>query len=401
MTAATRVIADRAAILAEIGGGAADRERAGLDPHAQIDLLRDARLTALTLDVEHGGGGADVVELIDFIIDLAHADPIVAHILRAHFWFVEQVKRIPDDPVRDRWSAEIADGKIFGNATSERSGAAGARAFATTLRQTDDGWSLRGEKFYSTGTSFADYIAVQASAREGLSTERIARLIIPVDRAGVSVIDDWDGIGQHRTGTGSTQFTDVAVSTDDILEFVDLTAPDTPIANDAPLLQLYLQALIAGILLSVTDDAVSLIRSRTRTFDHAPAAEPRHDPVLLKAIGEINAAAHVSRVAAVAAAAEVEAAFECARRGVHDRELFARASVAAARVKVHVDHVALPTATALFDVGGASSASRARNLDRHWRNIRTLTLHNPTSYKAVALGDLAVNGTGLPANGYF
>ena len=216
------------------------------------------------------------------------------------------------------------------------------------------------------------------------------------------MIDDWDGIGQHRTGTGSTQFTDVVVTADDILGIVDLAAPGAPrIANDAPLLQLFLQALITGILLSVNDDAIELVRGRTRTFDHAPADEPRHDPVLLKTIGEIDAAAHVARAAVLAAARDVEAAFECARQGVIDATLFERASVAAARVKVHVDSVALPTATALFDVGGASSASRACNLDRHWRNIRTITLHNPTSYKAIALGDLAVNGTTLPANGYF
>ncbi|NED68239.1 acyl-CoA dehydrogenase, partial [Streptomyces sp. SID10244] len=61
----------------------------------------------------------------------------------------------------------------------------------------------------------------------------------------------------------------------------------------------------------------------------------------------------------------------------------------------------LRAATDLFDIGGASSASRSKNLDRHWRNIRTVTLHNPTSYKAIALGDRLVNGTPLPANGYF
>lgn len=402
MTAATRVVADRASVLAEIAAGSAERERAGQDPRVQIELLRDAGLTALTLDSEHGGGGADVVELVEFIIDLARADPIAAHILRAHYWFVEQIKRLPDGPVRDRWSALIADGAVFGNATSERAGSAGARRFATTIRPTDTGWVLSGEKFYSTGTAFADFIAVQATVDDAQGGERLARLIVPVDRAGVSVIDDWDGIGQHRTGTGSTQFTDVVVTADDILGIVDLAAPGAPrIANDAPLLQLFLQALITGILLSVNDDAIELVRGRTRTFDHAPADEPRHDPVLLKTIGEIDAAAHVARAAVLAAARDVEAAFECARQGVIDATLFERASVAAARVKVHVDSVALPTATALFDVGGASSASRACNLDRHWRNIRTITLHNPTSYKAIALGDLAVNGTTLPANGYF
>ena len=401
MTAATRVLTDRAGVLAEIGSSAADRERNGENPHAQIELLRDAGLTALTLDTAHGGSGADVVDLIDFIIDLAQADPIVAHILRAHYWFVEQVKRLPDGPQRDRWSAEIAASKIFGNATSERTGTAGSRRFATRLAPIDGGWLLTGDKFYSTGTAFADYVAVQASVGDA-HADTIARLLVPVDRPGVIVVDDWDGIGQHRTGTGSTHFSDAQVTVDDILTITDPTSADVPpTVNDGPLLQLFLQALITGILLSVTQDAVDLLASRTRTFDHAPADDPRADPVLLQTIGEIDAAAYVARSAVLAAARDIEAAFGPAREGRIDDELFARAAVSAARVKVHVDRIALPAAAALFEVGGASSASRHRNLDRHWRNIRTITLHNPTSYKAVALGDLAVNQTALPANGYF
>ncbi len=216
----------------------------------------------------------------------------------------------------------------------------------------------------------------------------------------MTVVDDWDGIGQHRTGTGSTTFTDVAVSDDEILAILDPSS-ELPIANDAPLLQLFLQALITGILFSVADDAATLLRSRTRSFAHAPDPSPRHDPILLATVGEIDAAAHVARAAVLAAGADIEAATLAARRGDIDPELFDRAAVAAARVKVHVDRVALPAASSLFEAGGASSASRARNLDRHWRNIRTITLHNPTSYKAVAVGDLLVNGNPLPRNGYF
>jgi alkylation response protein AidB-like acyl-CoA dehydrogenase len=399
MTVVTRVAADRDSVLADIATDSAARERSGTDPHAQVRLLSDTGYTALTLD-EASSAGADIVEFFDFLIDLARADPIVAHILRSHFWFVEQVRRLPAGPARDRWSAEIAAGKIFGNATSERTGTAGAKAFSTELRPIDGGWLLSGAKFYSTGTAFSDWVTVAATIRGGASGDQIARVVLPIDREGVAVVDDWDGIGQHRTGTGTTTLTDVFVGRDDVLELTD-PAADRPVANDGPFLQLYLQGLITGILLSVTDDAVDLLRSRSRTFDHAPSDTPRDDAVLLKTVGELDAAAHVSRTAVLGAAREIETAFALARQGHIDAELFTRASVAAARVKVHVDTVGLRAATDLFDIGGASSASRARNLHRHWRNIRTVTLHNPTSYKAIALGDRLVNDAPLPRNGYF
>ncbi|PKZ65128.1 acyl-CoA dehydrogenase [Gordonia terrae] len=400
MTAPARVVTDRNEILAEIAAGSAERERQGRDPREAVALLRRSRLTALSLDTQSGGAGAGSVELFEFIIDLARADPIAAHILRAHYWFVEQIERFPVGPVRSRWSERIAAGAIVGNASSERGVAAGSRQYATQLVSDGDGWRLRGEKFYSTGTAFADYVTVLAIVPDALRA-RLVKVVIPVDRDGVSVVDDWDGIGQHRTGTGSTLFDDVRVTSDDVLEFVELDDSTPPAANDGPFLQLFLQALIAGILLAASDDAVALLNSRARTFEHAPSPEPRQDPILLERIGEIDAAAYVARDAVLSAARQVETANALARRGVIDEEQFAQASLAAARVKVHVDRIALPAAAAVFDVGGASSASRSRNLDRHWRNIRTITLHNPTSYKAVAIGDLRVNATPLAGNGYF
>lgn len=388
----------RGDILAEIAEGAADRERLAVDPHEQIGLLRKGGLTAFTLDPAHGGGGASIRELLAFVIDLAHADPIVAHILRAHFWQVQQISRLPAGRARDRWAREVAGGKVFGNATSERAGAAGALTFATELRPIDGGWLLNGSKFYSTGTAFADYVSVSGR----LSDHQIAKVNIPVGRDGVVIVDDWDGIGQHRTGTGSTNFTDVLVTEDDFLQVIDLDQRASTVVTDGPLLQLYLQAVIAGVLRSVVDDAARLVRRRVRSFDHAPAEVPSTDPILLQTIGELSSTAYIAEAAVLAAAAEVDRAYSAERTGRGDvGELFAAASRSAARVKIHLDRVALSAAAAVFDVGGASSASRTRNLDRHWRNIRTLTLHNPTAYKALAIGDLVVNGNPLPGNGYF
>jgi alkylation response protein AidB-like acyl-CoA dehydrogenase len=76
------------------------------------------------------------------------------------------------------------------------------------------------------------------------------------------------------------------------------------------------------------------------------------------------------------------------------------AAIAAAKAKVIVDELALRSATALFDVGGASAATRGKNLDRHWRNARTPASHNPASYKAQALGAYELHGTRLPTLGF-
>src|SRR5436305_14409859 len=87
--------------------------------------------------------------------------------------------------------------------------------------------------------------------------------------------------------------------------------------------------------------------------------------------------------------------------GVPDRAAAERAQTAAAEAKVAIDRFAHETAGRLFDAGGASATQAIYNLDRHWRNARTASTHNPTYAKATAVGDFYVNGKAPPINGYF
>ena len=87
--------------------------------------------------------------------------------------------------------------------------------------------------------------------------------------------------------------------------------------------------------------------------------------------------------------------------GNPDAQSALEAQLKVAKVKVHLDAIAPEAATRLLELGGASAASRQKGLDRHWRNIRTITLHNPVAYKAVAIGASLLHDTPLPANAYF
>jgi len=137
-------------------------------------------------------------------------------------------------------------------------------------------------------------------------------------------------------------------------------------------LQLFIHAVVAGILANIVDDGVALLRSRTRSFSHAVTEQPVDDPLLQRQLGELAATAYIARAAVLDAAEAIGAALDSAGPdGVPDATLAAAAQLAAAKVKVHLDDVAPEAATRLLELGGASAASRQRNLDRHWRNIRT------------------------------
>jgi alkylation response protein AidB-like acyl-CoA dehydrogenase len=364
-------------------------------PTFGLQLVREHRLGAVRLGAEYGGAGFTVPEFFAFVISLAEADPDLAHILRVHYAQAEELQRVTHRGTSDRWLAFIADGKLLGGTNSELSSArVGGQSYDTKLVRTAEGLRLTGRKFYSTGAQFADRLRVSAENEDGTPIG----VVIPVDRPGVVHADDWDGIGQRHTGSGTTLFEDVVVGDDELVHLGTDIGVDR---SRGALVQLYLHAIAAGILRAVTTDAAGVVRGRHRTYTFATADKPSRDPQLLEIVGEIDAVSYAAEALVLSAAAELAPALAAGRVTGIDAELETKASVAAARVKVAIEEPALRAASRLFDVGGASSVRSSTHLDRHWRNLRTLFSHNPTVYKARVLGDIAVNGADLPNTGFF
>ena len=396
-------------LLTQIRLGAKDRDLNDENPFDQVNALKRAGFGTLRLPSDLGGSNFTVRQLFSTVIDVATADPIVAHIFRTHFWFVEERLRTltggqersdpgnNHEPRSRQWLTKVADGHIVGNAFSEKgSNAVGSLVFNTRLLPVPGGYRLTGEKYYSTGTLFADYLTVTATTDH----DSVATVIVPADRDGVRLVDDWDGFGQRRTGTGTTVFTSVAVSDDEILADSPYDAEPVPTVQYAAL-QLYIHAVVAGVLQTIVEDGADLLRSRTRSFSHALSERPVDDPLYQRLLGELASTAYIARAAVLDAASAIEAATDSVRDGVPDPDLATEAQLKVAKVKVHLDDVAPEAATRLLELGGASAASRQRNLDRHWRNIRTITLHNPVAYKARVIGQNLLHGTPIPANAYF
>lgn len=385
-----RALLDRISVDADV------RDRDRVAPFEQIAWAKEAGLGRLRVPVEDGGAGASVREFFATLIELAEADSNVAHILRTHYWFVEQQITSPDPEAKARGLALITSDKLVGNGFSEQSKKAVGLSFETTIAPDPaGGHRLNGTKFYSTGTLYSDYTQIWAAVPDGT----IAGAVIPIDREGVTVEDDWDGFGQRLTGTGTTRLDDVHVTDE---EFFDLGHPDEldPGYNGA-FLQLYLQAVTVGILRSVLNDSVAWVQKRSRNFGHAGAATAAEDRQVLQVIGEISADVFAAEAIVLAAADSIQAAYDSVVDGAPTPAATEAAQLAAAQAKVAIDRFSYATAAKLFDVGGASATQKVHNLDRHWRNARTASTHNPTFLKASAIGDHHVNGAGFPGNAYF
>lgn len=381
-------------LLAYIDAGVVDRDQEDRHPFEEFEVIRAARLGALRLPVADGGGGATLPQLFETVIALGEVDSNVAHSVRNHFNFTESLLRQPG--VDARWLDEVQAGKLFGTSTTELSRKQAGRRnrdFETAITDGPDGLRLSGTKFYSTGNLYADFLVVSATGPDG----ETVRVVVPADRDGVSVDRDWDGIGQRFTGSGTTSYQNVAVHREEFLRRGTLYG-ELPYSATFP--QLYLTAVIAGILRRVTRDAANLVRTKQRTFYHAASDVPAEDPILQQTVGLLSSQAFAAEALVLSAAEALSDAY-AAHGTAAEPDLSLRAALRAAKAKVVIDELALRAAGDLFDVGGGTAARRSSHLDRHWRNIRTLAAHNPKHYKARAIGAHEITGAALPDGAFF
>ncbi|MFI5715713.1 acyl-CoA dehydrogenase family protein [Nocardia sp. NPDC051750] len=373
-----------APIYADIAAGAVEREIDRRLAHDEVQALRAARFGALRVPVEFGGFGASVRQLFRQLIELAAAESNLPQALRVHFVFVEDQLLAEPGAARDQWLRAAAAGTLVGNAITEPGTGAVGR-YQTRLTPYADGWLLNGTKYYSTGSLYADHILVAAD-RDG---ERVG-VLVDANADGVRRHDDWDGFGQRLTASGTTEFTEVAVVPDRVL------GPGYGVAGatySTGYLQLVQLAVLAGIAQRAERDTREWVAGRRRGYTHSAADLPRHDPLVQQVIGRLSAAAFGARATVLAVADLLDGVLAS---GAQDESALVEVELAAAQAQLGVIDTVLAATTQLFEVGGASIVSEGLRLDRHWRNARTISVHNPAIQKARAIGDHLLNGTTLP-----
>lgn len=356
-------------------------------PLIPLRQLSDHGLGALTVPAEAGGEGAGYETTFRLLMDLAAVDANLAHMWRSHLSFCEYLKLIPDSKSRAQWWKRVLDGELGGSALSSQHN----NADQQTLISRDDDKTLRihGEKYYTTGTLASEWTIVNAAVEEDLAQTILRRrrrggesglslddvrsclAIIRVRQPRVQVKDDWDGFGQRMTATGTLLMRGAGVEM--LVETTSELSP-VPIFHEATL-----DALMVGIGRAALRDGVEHLRERTRIFNTSSGDIPRSDSQMLGIIGQLSAQ--------LAAAEELVRAIG----REFDAGNLRQATLTAQRASVMVPKIVLDICNRIFDNLGASSTSTSWELDRHWRNARTLASHDPAVFKERMLGDWEVN----------
>jgi alkylation response protein AidB-like acyl-CoA dehydrogenase len=372
-----------APLFARIAERAVQREQNRKLAHDELNWLREAGFTRLRVPRRYGGDGISLSQWFSLLMRLGEADSNLPQILRAHGGFIESLIETGDEPLRERWFTRIVQGAVIGGAVSERTGAT-----RNTVRVVHDQGALRldGEKYYTTGALYADWIDV--SAHDGQSDVRI---LVAADTPGVECIDDWDGFGQRLTGSGTTRFHHVTVPADHLYRRFDAS-----VARRDTLITAYYQTVhlanLAGITRAVLRDATTFAQARTRTFGVPGESHPRDNPLVQRVIGRLASLAFSTASVAAAIAYTLDEIATARAQGRAGTDMYIRADIQAFQAQQIIIEQTLEATTLLFEVGGASATSDARRFDRYWRNARVLASHNPAIVREAAIGNFYLNG---------
>jgi SfnB family sulfur acquisition oxidoreductase len=379
--AASRTLAD------VFASGAAERDRNRVLPWTELDLWSQSGLGAITVPREYGGADVSFATLAEVFVNLCAADPALGQIPQNQFGVLGVLREVGSPAQKERLYGEVLAGRRLGNAGPERRSAAAATVLqgTTRLRATPDGLRLDGKRFYSTGALFAHRVPTRATDDEG----RAVQVWVPRDAPGLTVVDDWSAIGQRTTASGTVTFEAVPVDPQDVLPIWQLA--DRP-GLSGPTSQLIQAAIDQGIAQAAVADALAFVRERARPWVDSGLEHATDDPYIIADVGRLEIDLHAAHEVLLETGRTLDA---IATRPI-DAEASARASVAVAEAKVLTTRIALEASEKLFELAGSASTRAVHNLDRHWRNARTHTLHDPVRWKLHLLGNYHLNQV-LPA----
>jgi len=366
--------------------GSQDRDRERRLPHAELDLFSASGLWGISVPKKFGGAGVSSVTLANVIRLISEADGSLGQIPQNHFYALE-VLRVNGSPEQQkRLYAEALAGLRFGNALAEL-GTKTAHDRTTRLSRDGEGYRITGRKFYSTGALYAQRIPTSVIDEDGV--QQLA--FVPANSQGLTVIDDWSGFGQRTTGSGSVVFVNVYVEAADVVPFQSAFERPTTVG---PLAQILHAAIDTGIARAAFEDALHFVRTRTRPWIDSGIEKAVDDPLTLSSFGKLSV-----RLYAAEALLDRAAEFLDIAQADSNAETVAAASIAVAEARAISTEISLAAGSTLFELAGSQATLAEHGLDRHWRNARVHTLHDPVRWKYHAIGNYYLNEQHPPLRG--
>jgi SfnB family sulfur acquisition oxidoreductase len=371
----------------DFAASASERDRTRAKPITELDAFSQSGLWSINVPKAFGGPEVSYAVLARVIEIISAADPSLGQIPQNHLGVVAAIRTVSEPDQQRELFAEVLKGIRFGNAFSEFRSKRAAD-FETIFVDKGDHVVVTGEKFYSTGALFAHLVPIVALDDKGRAWYAIAQR----DAPGLTVIDDWSSFGQRATFSGTTLIDNVRVPKSHLVP--GYKGYDRPTADGA-IFQIIQAAVDTGIARNAIEDTIALVRGKARAWIDSSVERASDDPYTIQAVGDIVLRLHAAQALLEIAGRAIDRAVENPTQGS-----VAEAQVAVAEAKVLSTETAIAATNKLFELVGTRSTLSELNLDRHWRNARTHTLHDPIRWKYAILGNYHLNGVNPPLHAW-
>lgn len=359
--------------------GAAERDRNREVPADIVDAYSNSGLWGITVPREHGGAEVSFATLAQVIAIVSAADPSLGQIPQNHYCLLEDI-RLQGTDEQKRFFFDLAlQGNRFANALSETGGKT-VQDISTRLVAEADGYRIDGRKGYCTGSLYAHWLGVLALDEQG----RAQLAFVQRGTPGLVIVDDWSSMGQRTTSSGTVLLDGLRVPAFNL--FPSYRSYERPTLA-GPFAQLTTAAIDAGIGRAALDDTIAFVREHARPWIDAKVERAGDDPLTIIQVGSLE----IRQEAAEALLERAGWALDAAKPAP-DEDNVAAASLAVAKAKVLTTEAAIEASNRLFELGGTRSSLTRHNFDRHWRNARVHTLHDPVRWKYHLVGNWALNG---------
>ncbi|WP_300732744.1 SfnB family sulfur acquisition oxidoreductase [Pseudomonas sp.] len=363
---------------------AAKRDQQRKLPWSHIEQFTRSGLGSISIPREFGGPQVSFVTLAEVFVIISAADPALGQIPQNQVGILNLISATATPAQKKDLFSHVLQGWRIANAGPER-GSKNTLELKARITADGDEFIINGQKFYSTGSLFAHWIAVKALNEDGKQVMAFVRRGTP----GLRVVDDWSGFGQRTTASGTVLLNNVRVDAERVIDNWRLN--ETPHIQGA-VSQLIQAAIDLGIAREAINDAIHFVRERSRPWVDAKVERNSDDPYVIADIGKLKIELH----AAEAVLRKAGRVLDEVSAAPIDAQSAARASIAVAEAKVLSTELSLLASEKLFELAGSRASLAEFNLDRHWRNARVHTLHDPVRWKYYAIGAYRLNGT-LPA----
>lgn len=393
MAEAQRIKSDQQALEAarqfaeQIRTGSAARDKERRLPFEEIEWFSQTGLWGITVPKEYGGAGVSTATFTEVVAIVSEADASIGQIPQNHYANVEEIRLVGTEEQKRFFFDRILRGERLGNAAVERSGKTVVDN-QTRLVPDGDGYRLSGEKFYCTGAIFAHWVPVRVTNADG---KRVVALVSRHSE-GLTVIDDWSAFGQRTTASGTVVLKNVRVSQDQILPSYEAYQRPT---TRGPFSQIIHVAIDVGIARAAIADTIDFVKNRSRPWIDANVERASQDPLTIQDLGKLHYQLHGAEALLERAAIHVDRA-----AAALDEETVTVAALAVAEAKIAATEISILATNKLFELAGTQSTLETYGLDRHWRNARVHTLHDPVRWKYYALGNYYLNDVPPPRHAW-